>query len=150
MDAVERIRRLDDDGALVEIIAANAGQSAWAQFISTLVFGGVAVQIRRGGVEVPPVVTSEIFESSFEISYELRIFKGAQIWTSSFFDESTIELQCDPWMIKDERDISEVVELMRVISYATSGEVVLIPETMQPESVEPILRVFVDQRLDGM
>lgn len=51
-----------------------------SEAISTLVVGGVSVEMWRGGVEMPPVVTSDSFESSVEVGNELRISIGKQFF----------------------------------------------------------------------
>ncbi|WP_156094877.1 hypothetical protein [Nocardia lijiangensis] len=136
-NAHEVLRRIAADGGLVEVVAHGTSWSDWNTLVHRLRSEGFGTRLTREGDEIALEVTSNIFSESSDISYTLTVEIGRQIWTSAFFEQSSIDLQCDGATIRTIDDLGNVYRLMKVMWEVARTRVILVPETIYPELVQP-------------
>ncbi|WP_225725058.1 MULTISPECIES: hypothetical protein [unclassified Nocardia] len=134
-------RKIAEYGELVEIFAPGADSVKWDTLLRTALLLGYQGKLERAGIAIPFRIEPSMFADSFDAGYTLTLRKGGQIWTSTLFEESVIDLQCESEMIATAGGLREVGRLMGAIREITGRRVDLIAETVHPESVIPFMSI---------
>lgn len=126
-------------GGLIEIYAAGTDRDGWLRAFRALREAGYPVVVtdnESGAV----AVGSQMFEE-FNGRYSVAVSVGRQIWTATMHAPDVIDLQGDPRDVTSSGDLDDVLQLMRRLHEALGRPVILVPETLNYESIEPYVTV---------
>jgi hypothetical protein len=129
------------EGGLIEIYVLGASFDNWRRALNAIMSLEGQVSLIDSETGSPAPLSREMFGEVGGARYSLAISIRGQNWTSTFPSESAIDLQGDPREVRTLDDLETVVELMRILNLATEKRVILVPETVDPEAVDPYLIV---------
>lgn len=128
-------------GGLIEIYVLGASYDDWLRAVDALREARFDVSFTELQTDTPVDFGPRIFDRECDIEYRLSIRVGDQLWTSSMYSIDVIDLQGDPRDVTEAEDLAEIIRLMRCLNHAVSKSVILVPETLEPASVQPYLIV---------
>jgi hypothetical protein len=135
----ERISR--DPDALLEIYVLGSTFEDWRRTLEGLDQYGYVESLSRRGAVVPLEVAPEMFTEGEQVDYLLRLKIGDQVWTSGLYSSTMIDFQCDARDVRSTRDLADIADFMSAIRKLLGKRVILVPETLTPESTSPYLEI---------
>ena len=126
-------------GGLIEVCVFDTTYNDWFRVVEALRHAGLVVSMVEINDDAPVEFGPELFDSNAD--YRLTLHVGEQTWTTNFFDVGSIDFQGDPREVISSKNLREVTRFMTLIRDATSRQVVLIPETLDPRNVKPYLTI---------
>lgn len=127
-------------GGLIEIYVFDTTYDDWVRVMEALQRAELVASMVEIGDDTPVEFGPELFDTD-EAGYRLTVHLAGETWTTNFFDVGSIDFQGDPREVASAEDLRELVRFMTLIRDATGRRVVLVPETLEPESVEPYLAI---------
>jgi hypothetical protein len=131
-------------GGLIEVYVRDTTAADWADAVARLVAEGYPVSLTWRGDSVPVRVTDEMFADEEETPWMLRVQVGAQDWTTVMYESSMIDFQGNPEPVARKDDLDEVRKFMSTLVRATGKTAILIPESLDIDTVTPFLEIGPD------
>jgi hypothetical protein len=129
------------DGGLLEVCVLDACLEDWKRAIAGLADLGFVSEFTRAGVTTELVVRPEMFSDGDDVSFFLKLVIGRQNWTTGFYSEHVIDFQGDPGEVVSAVDLEDTLRLMNTLHESVGKRVILVPESLQPDRVQPYLAI---------
>lgn len=135
------LRRIQQQyGGLIELCVPGVQYRDWCAVVDALVRDRYRMTLSTAGEPVPVRTPPEKeFTDGERVDHLLKVRVGRQRWTTQFYSASLIDFQGDPEELRTTSDLDDLREFGRLLHRSTGRRTVLVPETLDPESVEPYL-----------
>lgn len=135
----DRIAQNPED--LLEIYVLDTTYEDWRVLIEGLQQRGYLQMFTKKGLEVPLQITPGMFTDGEQVDYLIKLNVGSQLWTSGFYSAGAIDFQGSANEVSSQQELTELIAFMTAIHELTGRRVLLLPETLTPESARPYVEV---------
>lgn len=125
----------------MELVIVDTTVNDWERALMALMDAEFRVEVTESLQGLDVSFDGTLFTPGDDVAYGAVVAKGAQHYSTNFFSPSMIDFQGDSDVVSSMEALEDVIATMQIMSNALNRTVLLLPETLEPESTRPYLSV---------